>query len=100
VATFCNGRGLASSSFFAWKRRLAGAASAAGGFASAAGGFALGAGTGFAEARVVGDFGAAEAVPPIELELLGGGRRVVVLRRGFDAWLLRGVLMALEGERP
>ncbi len=39
-----------------------------------------------------------EAVPPIELELREGGGRVVVLRRGFDAGLLREVLAALSGE--
>lgn len=93
VAAFCRERGLATSSLFAWKRRLGGK------------------GVGFVEAKVVGsplpgaDSGlpescSAAAGGEIELELRDGGRRVLVLRRGFDTGLLREVLMALEGERP
>ena len=91
VAAFCEQRGLATSTLFAWKRRLTGAGVL---FPD-----------GFVEAKVV------EALPPeiaewkqekppgvIELELRDGGQRVVMLRRGFDAGLLREVLAALSGE--
>ena len=91
VAAFWQGRGLALSTFFAWTRRLAGVAAPAPGL------LASGGGTGLVEAEVVGDFAAgAEPSPPIKPELREGGRRVVVLR-GFDAALLRQVLVALEG---
>jgi len=90
VAAFWQGRGLALSTFFAWTRRLAGVA--------APGLLASGGETGLVEAEVVGDFAAgAESSPPTKPELREGGRRVVVLLRGFDAALLRQVLVALEG---
>jgi hypothetical protein len=90
VAAFCRDRGLAASSLFAWKRRLGGK------------------GAGFVEAKVVGSLlpGAGSGLPEscsaaaggeIELELRSGGRWVLVLRRGFDAGLLREVLGALAG---
>lgn len=66
--------------------------------APASGLLASGGGTGLVEAEVVGDFAAgAEPSPPIKPEFREGGRRVVVLLRGFDAALLRQVLVALEG---
>ena len=82
---------MATSSLFAWKRRLDGK------------------GAGFVEAKVVGsplaeavsglpESCSASAGGEIELELRSDGRRVLILRRGFDAGLLREVLAALAGE--
>lgn len=70
AAAFCQERGIRRARFFWWKRQLR-----------------KGAAPAFVELR------AAEE-PGIELRL-GGGRSVVV-RRGFDARLLREVLAALD----
>ena len=75
MAAFCRDNHIATSSFFAWKRKLGGAPAA------------------FVEARVVGTPRASAAW--IELRLRGG-RRVRVVRRGFDPGLLAEVVAALE----
>jgi transposase-like protein len=88
VKAFCAARGIAASSLFAWRRRLASVISPS-----------------TTEPTFV------EVSPPsvlpaqpslesssIELELRGNGRRVLILRRDFDPALLREVLAALEGE--
>ena len=74
VAAFCRDNHIATSSFFAWKRKLGGAPAA------------------FVEATVVG-------TPPasagwIEVRLRGGRR--LRLGRGFDHGLLAEVVAALE----
>ena len=92
AAAFCEQRGLATSTFFAWKRRL-----------GEAGALAPDVGSGFVEARVVAssplEAAGREAGGVMEVELRDGGRPVLILRPGFDAGLLREVLAALSGER-
>ena len=84
VKAFCAARGIAASSLFAWRRRLALPAS-----------------------LVTPSFVEVSSPPSpllrsepssIELELRSDGRRVLILRRGFDPALLRDVLAAMEGE--
>lgn len=91
VAAFCEQRRLAISTFFAWKRRLA-----------RAGALAPDLGSGFVEAKVVElappESGRQEAGVCIELELREDGRPVLIVRPGFDAGLLRQVLVALQVE--
>lgn len=96
VARFCEARGIASSSFFPWKRRLAQGAQAGG----------VGSSTTavFVEAKVPAASAPADA-PDAEGDRRGGvggiaielvrGRRVLV-GRGFDRQLLRDVIEALE----
>ena len=92
MAAFCHGRGLANSSFFAWNRRLAGAGRGLGGLAPVEG-------TGFVQAEVVGAVAASvEATSPIELELRGGGRRAVVLRRGSGVEISRVTMSVWCGD--
>lgn len=76
VAAFCRDNGIATSSFFAWKRKLGDPPAA------------------FVEAAVVDTPPAPRA--SIEV-LLRNGRRVRVGRRGFDRGLLAEVVAALEG---
>jgi transposase-like protein len=91
VKAFCAARGIAASSLFAWRRRLASAISPS-----------------TTEPTFVEVSTPACSSPPcssphpssasIELELRAGGRRVLILRRGFDPALLRDALAALEAE--
>jgi hypothetical protein len=83
VTAFCSTRGIAASSFFAWRRRLASPASS------------MPTPT-FLEVST--NEPRPEPSPSIELELRDNGRRVLILRRDFDPTLLRDVLAALEGE--
>lgn len=76
VAAFCRDNHIATSSFFAWKRKLLGGSPAA-----------------FVEATVVGTPPASAAW--IEVRLRGGRR--LRLGRGFDRGLLAEVVAALEG---
>ena len=81
AAAFCRDNGIATSSFFAWKRKL--------GCQPAA----------FVEATVVGTPPVADARPSARASievLLRNGRRVRV-GRGFDHGLLAEVVAALEG---
>jgi transposase-like protein len=80
VAAFCRDNRVATSSFFAWKRKLLGGAPAA-----------------FVEAAVVGTPPASPASRASIEVLLRNGRRVRVGRRGFDRGLLAEVVAALEG---
>jgi transposase len=82
VAGFCRENGLATSSFFAWKRKL--------GRAGAAGGFI--------EAKVIDAPPASRSAGMIEVRL-GNGRRVRV-SRGFDRDVLVEVVAVLEGMTP
>jgi transposase-like protein len=90
VAAFCGRHGVAASSLFAWKRRLAREAEAAVAREPA-----------FVAVQAVP--GAATADSDLDrtraIELHWGGSRWLVLRRGFDAQALREVLAVLEG-RP
>jgi transposase-like protein len=81
VAAFCSTRGIAASSLYDWRRRLASPASSM---------------PTFLEVSTRGS--RPEPAPSIELELRDNGRRVLILRRDFDPTLLRDVLAALEGE--
>lgn len=84
VAAFCRREGLAESSFFTWKRKLATAAAAT---------------PVFVEATVADDApSAAQPAGLIEVRLCGG-RRVRVRRAGFDRDLLVQVVTALEALR-
>lgn len=73
VTAFCRGRGVAPSTFYAWRRKLAGAAT-------------------FAEVKVSPD-SAREAVG-VELRLAGGD--CVVIRPGFDRQTLIDLLHVLD----
>ncbi len=77
VAAFCRGNGVASSSFFAWKRKLAAAPAT----------------PAFVEATVAAA-PAARWAGLIEVRLRGGRR--VRVGRGFDRGLLAEVVAALE----
>jgi putative transposase len=79
VAAFCRDNRVATSSFFAWKRKLGGSP------------------IGFVEAAVVGAPPASPAARASIEVLLRNGRRVRVGRRGFDRGLLAEVVAALEG---
>jgi transposase-like protein len=79
VSAFCRREGVAESTLFAWKRRLA----------------AEGVEEGPAFVEVTAAAAPAAGEAPLEL-LLGRGRRLVI-RRGFDAQVLREVVRALEG---
>lgn len=91
VRAFCVARGVSAASLFAWRRRLRP--------------------TNVKQAATPVSFVEVVPMPPasglppttrrneaasLELELRHG-RRVLLLRRGFDATLLRDVLTALEG---
>jgi transposase-like protein len=83
IAEFCRRRGVSQPSFFAWRRRLR-------------------CGSTFVEVKVAAPAApepaaASEAGAALEV-VLGGGRRVLV-RRGFDAQLLGELVAALEA-RP
>ena len=91
VKAFCMTRGVSAASLFAWRRRLRPVevkqpdATAPVSFVEVT------------PPPPVGEVRSATATTrPIELELRGR-RRVLVLRRGFDAGLLREVLATLEG---
>ena len=91
VRAFCVARNVSAASLFAWRRRLRPASTNEAVAAAPAT---------FVE---VTPTPAADLVPtrqdegtPVELELRGS-RRVLLLRRGFDAMLLREVLAVLEG---
>jgi hypothetical protein len=81
IAAFCAGRGVAVSSFYPWKRRLASAGDGA---------------AAFVEARVVGGAGERRGPGLVAIEL-ACGRRIVVAR-GFDPELLLEVIEALESD--
>jgi hypothetical protein len=78
VAAYCRDHGLGQASFFAWKRRLQGAAPAAE----------------FVEVKAVA------GVDPVSADgievCLGGGRRLLV-RPGFDRDLFAELIGVLEG---
>ena len=93
VKAFCAARGIAASSLFAWRRRLAES------IASSTPAFV----------EVSPPLPPPSALPAlpalplpasssIEVELRAGGRRVLILRRGCDPALLREALAALEAE--
>jgi hypothetical protein len=99
ASRFCAERGVPTSSFFAWKRKIRERAS---------GSHAARASSGFIEAKVVGRGSAREDGGGARIDSgcvdtggvaieLRGGRRVAVAR-GFDRELLREVLAALEAE--
>jgi hypothetical protein len=79
VAAFCARHGIAVSSLYAWRRRLAAAAAPV-----------------FVEAKLVEVAGGTRSTGMIEVRLRGG-RRVLVRREGFDRKLLAEVVAALEG---
>ena len=90
VRAFCVMRNVSAASLFAWRRRLRPAS-------------VKPTATPVSFVEVVSPAPAAGLPPtsqdeasPLELELRDG-RRVLVLRRGFDASLLRDVLAVLEG---
>jgi hypothetical protein len=89
INAFCAARGLATSSFFAWRRKLATAApDQADRFLAPA----------FVGVRSVAD-GADEdrkADLAIELHLRRGGARVLTVRGGFDAELLGRLVLTVE----
>lgn len=89
ASRFCAERGVPTSSFFAWKRKIRERAS---------GSHAARASVGFVEAKVVGSPARDEhgSVGGVAIELRGGRR--VAVARGFDRELLREVLAALEAE--
>jgi hypothetical protein len=92
VAAFCVERGIAESSFYPWKRRLAGSAGTRG----EGGEGALGPEPAFVEAKVGGDDpGKARGRGGVRIALRGGVR--VLVRRGFDRDLLREVIEAIGG---
>lgn len=86
VKAFCAARGIAASSLFAWRRRLAEPTSSST--------------PAFVEVSPPSVLPAQPSLESssIELELRAGGRRVLILRRGFDPALLREALAALEAE--
>ena len=88
VSAYCRRRGVSAASFFAWRRRLVGAAGAAE----------------FKPVKVVSEAGrvrgaksAARVDSVIELRL--AGKRRVMVRRGFDRDLLIELIGALEAAR-
>jgi hypothetical protein len=83
AARFCDERGIWASSFFSWKRKLAGA----GGAASAAPPPPV-----FVEAKVGGIDD--ERGGGVMIEVVGGRR--IIVGRGFDRQLLLEVIGALE----
>lgn len=100
VARFCEARGIAPSSFFPWKRRLAQGAQAGGVGSSTT--------AGFVEAKVpdAPDAPAPADAPDAEGDRRGGvviklsrGVRIIVTR-GFDRELLRDVIGAIEADTP
>jgi hypothetical protein len=82
VRAFCAQRGLATPSFYAWRRTLAHRANEQ---------------AAFVPVQVVADTPPAQA-SPLELVLAKG--RTVRVAPGFDAATLRQLLAALEGEQP
>ena len=76
VAAFCAGRGVAVSTLYRWRRRLA-------------------AGSEFVEAKVAGAPAGTRSAGVIEVRLRGG-RRLLVRREGFDRELLADVVATLE----
>lgn len=90
---FCAERGVPTSSFFAWKRKIRERAS---------GSHAPQSSLGFVEAKVVGsgpareECGGVGGVGGVAIELRGGRR--VAVARGFDRELLLEVLAALEAD--
>ena len=85
VAAFCRSNGVPASSFFAWKRRLAG--SAAGALAASPAGMV----PGFVEATISPCRSSAGS---IQIRLRGGRR--VLVRHGFDRDLLAEVVAFFE----
>jgi hypothetical protein len=86
VKAFCAARGIAASSLFAWRRRLASVISPSTTEPT------------FVEVSTPACSSPHPSSASIELELRAGGRRVLILRRGFDPALLRDALAALEAE--
>ncbi len=87
VAAFCAQRGLAVSTFYPWKRRLASAAAAPRAATSA---------PAFVEAMVAPTDGPDERGVTIVLGAAGPGTRRVLVGPGFDPRLLLDVLDTLE----
>jgi hypothetical protein len=87
VAVFCRGNGVPTSSFFAWKRKLAGPA------ANAPAASPAGAVPGFVEATISNP--RCCRASPIRVRLRGG--RHVLVRPGFDRDLLAEVVAFFEG---
>lgn len=82
MAAWCRANGVVPVTFYSWRRRLA-------------------AETPSASARFVELMPSpATACPPLELRLRRGGRVTLLLRRGFDATLLRDALAFLQAEEP
>ena len=81
VRAFCERRGLAIPSFYAWRRTLEQRATAK---------------AAFVPVQILADVAPAKA-SALELVLAGG--RIVRVAPGFDAATLRRLLAALEGER-
>jgi hypothetical protein len=77
IAAFCRRERVPASSFFAWKRRLAEEPDR--------------------RAPAFVEVTAAPAAPDVPLELMLGGDRRLLIRRGFDAEVLREVVRAVEG---
>src|SRR4051794_23258575 len=83
VRDFCARHGLATPSFYAWRRTLQQRAAAAA--------------PAFVAVQVVAD---APPAPASVLELVLADGRIVRVAPGFDAATLRQLLTALEGEKP
>lgn len=77
VVGFCRQRGIGTTHFFAWRRKLSEAEAGR-----------------FVEVRVEADGGAAGQSRALEVKLEGG--RSVMVEQGFDAAHLRAVLAVLE----
>src|SRR5688572_8189523 len=91
VAAFCRNNGVADSSFFTWKRKLAASATCASAASSAAAA-AVTVAAGFVEATVPD---LRRRAGSIQVRLRGGRR--LLLRSGFDRDLLAEVVAFFEG---
>jgi hypothetical protein len=84
VKALCTAHGIAASTLFAWRRRLAEPTASST--------------PAFVEVSPPSVLPAQPSSASIELERRAGGRRVLILRRGFDPALLREALAALGAE--
>jgi transposase-like protein len=93
VSEFCRQRSIATSSFFAWRKKLTrpGQGPRPGGTRRRGG---SGDPSAFAAVKIIAERHAATATAAIELRLRGGRR--LLLRSGFDAELLRQAVRVLE----
>lgn len=95
---FCSERGIAASSFFAWRRKLASAARSSMDHADVKP-------AAFVEIRQADPVpipGLARIAPAacLELHLRPGGVRALLIHAGFDAALLRELIVMIEGIAP